>query len=88
MTKDGEKNLDGVGRWGRPSRHRPPGDSPTAEALQEAVDRSDLTGPPGDINTARHATSERWQAPAPPGADGDDVVGAESEAVKGGGESG
>ena len=88
MTKDGEKNLDGVGRWGRPSRHRPPGDSATAEALQEGIERSQLPGPPGDINTARHATSERWQEPAPAGADGADVVGAESEVGKGGGESG
>lgn len=58
------KNLDGVGRWGRPSRHRPPGRTATAEAAQGDRRREHAPGPPADIHTARIAT-DTWPGVEP-----------------------
>jgi hypothetical protein len=55
---------EGIGRWGRPSRHRPPGHTATAEAAQGERSRSNAPGPPGDLHTARIAT-DTWPGTAP-----------------------
>ena len=57
-----DKHVDGVGRFGRPSRHRPPGHSATAEAAHGERRRAYLPGPPGEVNTARPDT-DTWPAP-------------------------
>jgi hypothetical protein len=56
-----EKPTDGIRRWGRPSRHRPPGRTATADTAQGERQRAHLPGPPGDIHTARSAT-DTWHA--------------------------
>jgi hypothetical protein len=59
MSED--KRTDGIGRWGRPSRHRPPGRTATADTAQGHRQRAHLPGPPGDVHTARNAT-DTWPA--------------------------
>ena len=50
---------DGIGGFLRPSRHRPPGHSATADTAQGKRTRRDLPGPPGEVHTARIAT-DTW----------------------------
>lgn len=61
---------DGIGRWGRPSRRKPPGRYANAAAAHGERHRSGLPGPPGDISTARHAT-DTWPGRPPGTAAGD-----------------
>lgn len=63
--KQGDKHLDGIGRWWQPSRRKPPGRHGLAASAHGERRRSGLPGPPGDINTARHAT-DTWPG-VPPG---------------------
>lgn len=83
---------DGIGRWWQPSRHKPPGHVANAAAAHGERHHSGLPGPPGDINTARHAT-DTWPgrppgnltagAP-PPGTRGPGARGTEREVAAGG----
>lgn len=58
-----EGPVDGIGRWGRPSRHRPPGSTATADTAQGARVRRYLPGPPGDVHTSRMST-DTWDLSA------------------------
>lgn len=57
---------DGVGGFGRPSPHRPSARGVDAASLRGSRRRAHLSGPPGDIHTARTAT-DTWpgRRPAP-----------------------
>ena len=72
------KHTDGIGGWGRPSRHRPPGRTATADTAQGTRRRANLPGPPGDVHTARPMT-DTWHARPfalfPEGVVPEDVVG-------------
>lgn len=65
--QDAAPRTNGIGRWLRPSRHRPDVTTATAESAQGARTRARLPGPPGDIHTARIATDTWPGRPPTPG---------------------
>lgn len=50
---------EGVRGWGRTSRRKPPGRFALAGSAHGLKRHSGQPGPPGDVNTARHAT-DTW----------------------------
>jgi hypothetical protein len=81
-----QKRTDGIRPWGRPSRHRPPGRTATADTAQGTRTRANLPGPPGRVHTARTLT-DTWHAPHsrqfPEHQPGDDQSGGPAESGSG-----
>lgn len=52
------KQKDAIGGFLSPARHRPDGDTTTASEAHGERTRSDLPGPPGDVNTRAQVSHE------------------------------
>lgn len=53
-----DKQKDAIGGFLSPARHRPDGDTTTADEAHGKRTRSDLPGPPGDVNSRAQVSHE------------------------------
>lgn len=53
-----DKEKDAIGGFLSPARHRPEGDTTTADEAHGERERSDLPGPPGDVDTRAQVAHE------------------------------
>lgn len=53
-----DKQEDAIGGFLAPARHRPDGDTTTADEAHGERHRADLPGPPGDVNSRAQVAHE------------------------------